>query len=73
MENVKNKKFKEVMIMRIVYGLEEKYADGAIPIKEIISQAKDKGFKEMEVEEIIEKLKIEGLIFEFKRNFIKTV
>ena len=44
-----------------------------IPLDDILRSASEKGIEESEVEEIIERLKRSGDIFEPKRNFISKL
>ena len=44
-----------------------------IPLEDILSSASERGIEEAEVEEIIERLKRSGDIFEPKRNFISRL
>ena len=44
-----------------------------IPIEEIVKVAQEKNIDEAEVQEVIEKLRISGDIFEPKRGFISKL
>lgn len=62
---------KIVIVRDIINSLEKKTK--AVPIEEIISEAVAKGLNEAKVEEIIERLKREGEIFEPRAGFISKV
>jgi len=59
-------------IREIITGLEEKIGK-VIPLKDIIAEAQEKNIDESKVEEIVERLKRSGDIFEPKRNFIQRI
>ncbi len=62
---------KIVIIREIINSLEKKTK--TIPIEEIMSEAVAKGLNEAKVEEVIERLKREGEIFEPRAGFISKV
>ncbi len=59
-------------IREIIVGLEEKIGK-VVPLSDIIAEAKEKNIKEGRVEEVIDRLKRSGDIFEPKRNFIQRI
>ncbi len=61
-----------VVVRDIVNDLEASHGK-AIPLEEILNAASEKGIDESEVEEIIERLKRSGDIFEPKRGFISKL
>lgn len=63
---------KIVIIREIISKLEAKGLK-TIPLEQIIMEATDKGIDESKVEEVIEKMKKDGMIFEPKRGFIQKI
>jgi replicative DNA helicase Mcm len=63
---------KIVIIKEIIAELENKIGK-TIPIEDIIKEAADKDMEEDKVEEVIEKLKRSGDIFEPRRGFIQRI
>jgi replicative DNA helicase Mcm len=61
-----------VQVREIINELESTFGK-TIPLEDIISSASEKGIEEAEVEEIIERLKRSGDIFEPKRNFLSKL
>ncbi len=61
-----------VQVREIINELEGTFGK-TIPLEDIISSASEKGIEEAEVEEIIERLKRSGDIFEPKRNFLSKL
>jgi replicative DNA helicase Mcm len=61
-----------VQVREIINDLESTFGK-TIPLEDVISSASEKGIEETEVEEIIERLKRSGDIFEPKRNFISKL
>jgi replicative DNA helicase Mcm len=59
-------------IKEIISSLEEKIGK-IIPIEDIVMEASEKGIEKSEVEEVIDKLKRAGDLFEPKRNFIQKI
>ena len=59
-------------IREIILNLEETVGK-VIPLSDIMAEAKEKNLDESRVEEIIERLKRSGDIFEPKRNFIQRI
>lgn len=59
-------------VKEIIAGLEGKIGK-TIPIDDIISEASEKGISEEKVEEVIEKLKRSGDLFEPRRGFISKI
>jgi replicative DNA helicase Mcm len=59
-------------IREIIINLEEKIGK-VIPLSDVIAEAKEKNISESRVEEIVERLKRSGDIFEPKRNFIQRI
>lgn len=64
---------KIIVVRDIINNLEKKSERKTIPIEDIIAEAGDKQIDEPGVEEVIERLKKEGEIFEPKRGFIQKV
>ncbi|MBD3361929.1 AAA domain-containing protein [Candidatus Woesearchaeota archaeon] len=63
---------KIVSIKEILVDLENKLGK-TIPLEDVVSTAKEKGFSEAEVEEIIQKLKNSGDIFEPRHGFVSRI
>jgi len=63
---------KIVVIREIIHELEEGIGK-SIPLEEIINNAAEKGMQQEQVEEVIERLKREGEIFEPKRGFVSRI
>jgi len=63
---------KLVAIKEILVDLENKLGK-TIPLEDVVSSAKEKGFSESEVEEIIQKLKNSGDIFEPRHGFVSRI
>jgi len=61
-----------VQVREIITELEASLGK-TIPLEDILRSASEKGIEESEVEEIIERLKRSGDIFEPKRNFISKL
>ncbi|MFH1840410.1 MAG: minichromosome maintenance protein MCM [Nanoarchaeota archaeon] len=61
-----------VSIKEIIYDL-EKRGMKSIPLEDISAEAAERGIDEEKVEEAIERMKREGLIFEPKRGFIQRI
>ena len=61
-----------IMIKEIISELESKLGK-TIPIDDIIEESKQKGIDEEKVEEVLEKLKRVGEIFEPRRGFISKI
>ncbi len=59
-------------VREIIIGLEEKIGK-VIPLSDVVAEAQEKNIDESKVEEIIERLKRSGDIFEPKRNFIQRI
>ncbi|MEM3126878.1 MAG: minichromosome maintenance protein MCM, partial [Candidatus Woesearchaeota archaeon] len=59
-------------IKEIIVELENKIGK-TIPLEDVVAAAKEKGIDEAELEEIIERLKRSGDIFEPRRNFISRI
>ena len=60
------------VVKEIITGLEGKLGK-TIPIDDVVSEAKDKGINEEKVEEVLEKLKRVGEIFEPRRGFLSKI
>ncbi|MAG20407.1 hypothetical protein CL618_03170 [archaeon] len=60
------------LLRSIVEQLEEKVGK-TIPLEDVTAEAEEKGITEDKVEEIIERMKREGLIFEPKTGFIQRI
>ncbi len=63
---------KIVIIREIIYDLEESIGK-SIPLEEIINNAAEKGIQQEQVEEVIERLKREGEVFEPRRGFVSRI
>ena len=61
-----------IIIREIINSLEDKIGK-TIPIEDIVSEAEIKGIAENVVEEVIEKLKRSGDVFEPKRGFVQKI
>ncbi len=61
-----------IVIKDIITDLENKVGK-AIPIDDVIAEAKSKGVDEGKVEEVLEKLKRVGEIFEPRRGFLSKI
>jgi len=71
---ISTKQRNKIMLVKdIINKLEKKNEKKIIPIDEIIAEAGDKQIDEASVEEVIERLKREGEIFEPRRGFIQKV
>ena len=55
------------------YGVFESKGKKSIPVEDIVAEATEKNISESQVEEIIEKLKREGEIYEPRRGFISKI
>ena len=62
-----------VTIQEIITNLEKKLGTRIIPISNIIEEAAEKNIDESKVEEVIEKLKKSGEVFEPKRGQIQRI
>ncbi len=63
---------KIVLIRDIINELEKKIGK-SIPIQEIMAEASTRGLDESKVEEVIDKMKRDGLVFEPKRGFLSKI
>lgn len=63
---------KIIAIKEILIDLENKLGK-TIPLEDVVSASKEKGFSESEVEEVIQKLKNSGDIFEPRHGFISRI
>jgi len=71
---ISTKQRSRIMVIReIIKKLGEKSERKTIPIEDVIAEAGDKQIDEAGVEEVIERLKKEGEIFEPKRGFIQKI
>ena len=61
-----------IVVKEIISELEEKLGK-TIPIEDVVAEAKAKGIEEDKTEEIIEKLRRSGDLFEPKRGFISKI
>ena len=57
----------------MIKTLEAKYPDKIVPVEAILDLASHKGMPADKVEEALEKLKLNGDIYEPKRNFISRI
>ena len=62
-----------ILVREIIKKLGEKSERKTIPLEDVIAEAGDKQIDEAGVEEVIERLKKEGEIFEPKRGFIQKI
>jgi len=60
------------VVKEIISNLESKIGK-TIPIEDIIEEAKEKGIAEEKVEEVLEKLKRIGEVFEPRRGFLSKI
>ena len=63
----------KIMIIKDIIGLFEEKGKKSIPMEDIVAEAVEKSISESQVEEIIEKLKREGEIYEPRRGFISKI
>ena len=63
---------KIILVKEIIGGLEHQLGK-TIPIEDIIKKAEEKGLSESETEEVIQKLKRGGDVFEPRRGFISKI
>ena len=61
-----------MIIKEIIADLENKIGK-TIPIDDIIEEAKNKGITEEKIEEVLEKLKRVGEVFEPRRGFLSRI
>ncbi len=61
------------VVKEIITALEEQHNEKVIPVEEIIEAAKEKNIKQEQVEELLEKLRRAGDVFEPKRGFIQRL
>ena len=63
-----------ILILKDIIGeLDAKHGKGAVPIDDIVAEAKSRGLDEDKVEEALERLKRSGDVFEPKRGFISKI
>lgn len=63
----------KIHTVREIIGFFESKGKKSIPMEDIMAEATDKKISESQVEEIIEKLKREGEIYEPRRGFISKI
>ena len=63
---------KIIVMKELIAELEEKIGK-TVPIEDILEAANRKGIRKEEVEEVIERLKRQGDLFEPKRGFIQRI
>ena len=63
----------KIIVIRDIISKFDKEGKKTIPIEDIMAEASEKNITESKVEEVIEKLKKEGEIFEPKRGFIQKI
>jgi len=63
----------KIHTIREIINLFESRGKKSIPVEDIVAEATDKKITESQVEEIIEKLKREGEIYEPRRGFISKI
>ncbi len=63
----------KIHLVREIIGLFESKGKKSIPMEDIVAEATEKNIPEAQVEEIIEKLKREGEIYEPRRGFISKI
>ena len=61
-----------ITVREVLSDLENRFGEN-IPINEIFSEAGERGLDEVKIEEIIDKMKREGEIFEPKHGFIRRL
>ncbi len=61
-----------IMVRELIRELESKYGSN-IPLEDLIDAAKERGIEEAKVEELIEKMKREGELFEPKHGIIRRM
>ncbi|RLG16746.1 hypothetical protein DRN62_03095, partial [Nanoarchaeota archaeon] len=61
-----------ILIREIMAELEEKFGEN-IPLREILKEAKERGIDEAKAEEVIDKMKRDGEIFEPKHGFLRRL
>ena len=61
-----------ITVKEIITELENKIGK-TIPIDDVVTEAKSKGVEEDKVEEVLEKLKRSGDIFEPRRGFVQKI
>jgi len=62
-----------IMIIKEIMGELEERVGKQIPIQDIFDAAKDKGIEESKTEEVIDKLKRSGDVFEPKRGYLQKI
>ncbi len=62
-----------IMVMKDIIGELENKLGKAIPIEDVINEAKNRGLDENKVEEAMERLKRSGDIFEPRRGFVSRI
>jgi replicative DNA helicase Mcm len=63
----------KIHIVREILSIFESKGKKSIPVEDIVAEASEKNISESQVEEIIEKLKREGEIYEPRRGFISNI
>ncbi len=63
----------KIHVVREILSLFESKGKKSIPVEDIVAEASEKSISESQVEEIIEKLKREGEIYEPRRGFISKI
>jgi len=61
------------VVKEVIQSVEEQIGNKIIPVENIIEAAKDKNISQENVEEVLEKLRRSGDIFEPKRGFIQRL
>ncbi len=61
-----------LIVKEIIHELEEKIGK-TIPIDDVVAAAKEKGVEEEKVEEVIQKLKVKGDVYEPRSGFISKI
>jgi len=61
------------IIKEIIHALEEQLQNKVVPVEQIKEAAKEKNIAEEQVDDILEKLRRSGDIFEPKRNFVQSL
>ena len=63
----------KISLLRDIIEQLESRIGKTIPLEDVIAEAEEKGITEDKVEEIIDRMKREGLVFEPKTGFIQRI
>jgi len=64
---------KIILIKEIIHELEQSTGSKAVSVEDVIREAEEKGIAESEAEDVIQKLKRSGDVFEPRRGFISRI